>query len=371
MGTWRSRTARLAMKLLIAGGGTGGHVFPALEVARAWRDLGGEDGQNTIVFVGTARGLETRLIPAAGFPLELIHAAGLKGIGGMRLLRNAAYMPLGLWDSAAILRKHRPSVALGIGGYASGPIMLAAVLSGIPTAIFEPNFDPGFTNRILGGMVTRAATAFPATAERWDSRGVFTGCPVRREFFQIEPREHHPPFRILVTGGSQGAEPINRAVLATLPLLKSRRREFFIVHQTGEHGYNSARIAYAQYEFQAEILPFISNMAEHVGLADLIICRAGAITAAEISAAGRAAIFIPFGAAADAHQLRNAQWLHSFGAGRVIPQDHLTPERLVEEISSLLGHPDEMRDMERRVHAFARPWAARHLAELLAGIASP
>jgi UDP-N-acetylglucosamine--N-acetylmuramyl-(pentapeptide) pyrophosphoryl-undecaprenol N-acetylglucosamine transferase len=358
------------MKLLIAAGGTGGHVFPALEVARAWQELGMERGQAaSVVFVGTARGLETSLVPAAGYPLELIRSAGLKGIGGLRFARNAAKLPLAFWDSAAILRKYRLGAALGIGGYASGPIMLAAVIRGIPTAVFEPNFDPGFTNRILGGMVTRVATAFPPTAERWGPRAVVTGCPVRQEFFQIAPREHHPPFRILITGGSQGAEPINQAVLGALPLLKSHQHEFFLVHQTGEHGYNSVRVAYAQYQIQAEILPFISDMAKYVGEADLIICRAGAITAAEIAAAGRAAIFIPFGAAADAHQLRNAQWLHSCGAGRVIRQDHLTPERLVEEIFSLLRRPDEIRHMERRVHALAYPRAAYNIARLLAGIA--
>jgi UDP-N-acetylglucosamine--N-acetylmuramyl-(pentapeptide) pyrophosphoryl-undecaprenol N-acetylglucosamine transferase len=360
------------MKLLIAGGGTGGHVFPALEVARAWQQLGMERGEpHSVVFAGTARGLETRLVPAAGFPLELIRAAGFKGIGGLRFVRNAAMLPLGISDSAAILRKHRPDAALGIGGYASGPIMLAAVISGIPTAVFEPNFDPGFTNRVLGGMVTRIATAFPATAERWGWRAVVTGCPVRPDFFQIEPREHQPPIRILITGGSQGAEPINRVVVEALPLLKSHQGELFLVHQTGERGYNAVRVAYAQHQIQAEIVPFILDMAEQYARADLIVCRAGAITAAEVAAAGRAAIFIPFGAAADAHQLRNAQWFHSCGAGRVIPQDHLTPERLVEEIFSLLSRPAEMRDMERCVHALARPRAAHNLAQLLAGMASP
>jgi UDP-N-acetylglucosamine--N-acetylmuramyl-(pentapeptide) pyrophosphoryl-undecaprenol N-acetylglucosamine transferase len=359
------------MKLLIAAGGTGGHVFPALEVARAWEQLGSQRGETySVVFVGTARGLETRLVPEAGYPLALIRAAGLKGIGGLRFVRNAAILPLGFWDSAAILSKHRPDVALGIGGYASGPIMLTAVLQGLPTAVFEPNFDPGFTNRVLGGMVTRVATAFPSTADRWGSRAVVTGCPVRQEFFQIALRDHQSPFRILITGGSQGAEPINRALVAALPLLKSRQDDLFFVHQTGEYGYNSVRIAYAQSEFQADIVPFINEMAEQFARADLIICRAGAITAAEVAAAGRAAIFIPFGAAADAHQLGNAQWLHGCGAGRVIRQEHLTPERLVGDIFSLLDCPAEMRDMEQRVHALARPRAAVNLAELLAGIAA-
>lgn len=308
-------------------------------------------------------------MPPAGFPLEFIRAAGLKGIGGLNFVKNLGRLPLGFLDSAAILRKTKPDVALGIGGYASGPILLAAAIAGIPMAIFEPNLEMGFTNRILAGIVTRIATAFPDTAGSWESRAVVTGCPIRGEFFTIRRKEHHAPFRILITGGSQGAEPVNRAVIAALPLLCKRSGEFFLVHQTGENGYNAVRVAYAQYNLQAEIVPFIHNMAEEFARADLIISRAGAITLAEIAGAGRAAILIPFGAAADAHQLRNAQWLHSCGAGRVIPQDDLTPERLTGEIFSLLSRPDEMRDMERRVHAFAHPRAANQIAELVAGIA--
>jgi UDP-N-acetylglucosamine--N-acetylmuramyl-(pentapeptide) pyrophosphoryl-undecaprenol N-acetylglucosamine transferase len=360
------------MKLLIAGGGTGGHVFPALEVARAWRRLGEEQGREySVTFVGTARGLETRLVPAAGFPLELIRAAGLKGIAGLRFWRNASSLLPGFLDSISILRKHRPHVALGMGGYASGPLMLAAVMRRTATAIFEPNMEPGFTNRVLAGMVTRVATAFPPTAERWGSRAEVTGCPVRAEFFQIAGKEHRPPFCILITGGSQGASPVNKVIIDSLPNLEFLREQLFLVHQTGERDYNAVRTAYDRHGFQAEVLPFIAGMAERFAQADLIICRAGAITAAEVAAAGRAAIFIPFGAATDAHQLVNAQWLHSCGAGRVIPQDCLTPERLVKEITSLLGQPAGMRDMERRVHAFANPRAAFNIAQMLQRIARP
>jgi UDP-N-acetylglucosamine--N-acetylmuramyl-(pentapeptide) pyrophosphoryl-undecaprenol N-acetylglucosamine transferase len=359
-----------SVNLLVAGGGTGGHIFPALEVARTWQRLGEERGrEHGVVFVGTARGLETRLVPDAGFRLELIRAAGLKGMGGLRFARNAASVAPALWDSAAILRRWRPRVVLGMGAYASGPVILAAVLAGIPSMIFEPNLEPGFTNRVLGVMVTRMATAFAATARRWGSRAITTGCPVRAEFFEIAPREHRVPFHILITGGSQGASPVNQAIIAALPLLKSWRERLFLVHQTGEHDYNSVRDAYGQHNFSAEVTPFIQNMAERFAQADLIVCRAGAITVAEVAASGRAAIFIPFGAAADSHQLHNAEWLSEQGAARIIPQDILTPERLVREISSLLNTPRELQAIEQRVRALARPHAAEQIALLLAGMA--
>jgi len=358
------------VNLLVAGGGTGGHIFPALEVARAWRRLGEEHGrEHSVVFVGTARGLEKRLVPAAGFSLELIRAACLKGIGGWRFALNAASLAPALWDSAAILRRRRPDVALGMGAYASGPVILAAVLAGVPSMIFESNLEPGFTNRMLGVMVTRVATAFDITAQRWGSRAIAIGCPVRAEFFDAAPRKHLPPFHVLITGGSQGAAPVNQAVVAALPLLKSWRERLFLVHQTGERDYNSVRDAYAQHNFSAEVTPFIQNMAERFAQADLIVCRAGAITAAEVAASGRAAIFIPFGAAADSHQLRNAEWLEQEGAARVIPQDLLTPGRLVCEISSLLDAPRELQEIERRVRALARPRAAERIARLLEGMA--
>ena len=361
-----------SVNLLVAGGGTGGHIFPALEVARAWQHLGDEQGRKRgVVFVGTARGLETRLVPAAGFNLELIRAAGLKGIGGWRFARNAASLAPALWDSAAILQRRRPDVVLGMGAYASGPVILAAVLAGIPSMIFEPNLEPGFTNRILGVMVTRIATAFDITAQRWGSRAVATGCPVRAEFFEIAPKEHRPPFQVLITGGSQGAAPVNQAVVGALPLLKSWRERLFLVHQTGERDYNSVRDAYAQHNFSAEVTPFIQNMAERFAQADLIVCRAGAITVAEVAASGRTAIFIPFGAAADSHQLRNAEWIAREGAGRLIPQNLLAPERLASEISSLLNAPRELQGIERRVRALARPRAAEQIAVLLEEMARP
>lgn len=356
------------MKLLIAGGGTGGHVFPALAVAREWLSRGAE---RQVVFVGTEHGLEAKLVPQAGLPLEKIRSAGLKGIGGLRLAWNAAMLLPAFWDSAAILRRHDFVAGLGIGGYAAGPIMLAAVWKGLPTVIFEPNAEPGFTNRVLADMVTRVAAGFELPENRLGRKAVVTGCPVRREFFDCPERPHTPPFRILVTGGSQGALAINRAVVDAVDALAVRKKELCIVHQTGERDYNAVRVAYARREFSAEVVPFLSNMAERFAQADLIVGRAGAITVAEVAAAGRAAIFIPFGAAADSHQLRNAQMLERAGAARLIPESELTPQRLVKEIFSLLDQPARLREIEQRARRLARPRAAEEIVNLIEQVARP
>src|SRR5712692_10500237 len=197
----QASAAGRGMKLLIAGGGTGGHVFPALAVAREWL---ARDAKREVVFVGTNHGLEAKLVPQAGLPMETIRAAGLKGIGGMRLARSVALLLPALRDSAAILRRHRFAAGFGAGGYAAGPVLLAAVWSSLPTVIFEPNAAPGFTNRVLADMVTRVATAYESAAERWGRKATVTGCPVRREFFNVPACRPAPPFHILITGGSQG-----------------------------------------------------------------------------------------------------------------------------------------------------------------------
>ena len=363
--------------LLIAGGGTGGHVFPAMAVAREWlrRGMSGDEGSGArergVVIVGTERGLEAKLVPKAGLPLETIRAAGLKGMSGAKLLRNAALLPLGMWDSASILRRHHFSAAFGVGGYASGPMMLLATLNSIPTVVFEPNVEPGLTNRVLANVATRVAVAHTETANQLGRRAVLTGCPIRAEFFSIPPKEHRAPYTILITGGSQGALPINRAVVDSLDRWEPRKNQLFVVHQTGEADYNAVRVAYAKREFSAEVLPFIENMAERFAQADLIVCRSGAITVAEVSAAGRAAIFIPFGAATDAHQMRNADAMQNAGAARLLPQDELTPERLTTEIFSLLDRPSKIFEMEARAHSLAKPRAVEDIVDLLEQVARP
>jgi len=353
-------------KLLIAGGGTGGHIFPALAIAKEWMSRGAE---RETVFVGTKRGMEARLVPEAGFRLETIRSAGLKGIGGRRLVVNISKLAPAMWDSYAILRRHKFSAALGVGGYAAGPVMLAAVRRRLPTVIFEPNAEPGFTNRILARMVTRIATAYEAPTARWGAKATLTGIPVRAEFFTIPVRPPSEPFHLLITGGSQGALAINRTFADAADLLAAKKNRISIVHQTGERDCNAVRTAYARREIHAEVLPFIGNMAERYAQADLVVCRAGAITAAELAAAGRPAIFIPFGASTDSHQLRNAREMESAGAARVIPEPQLTAERLTTEIFALLDHPVELEAMAVRARSLAKPHAAEKIVDMIEEVA--
>src|SRR6202166_2689533 len=356
----------IAMKLLIAGGGTGGHVFPALAIAKEWLSRGPE---REVVLVGTQRGIEMKLVPQAGLPLETLRVAGLKGKGGTTLMKNLAMLGSGLTDALGVLRKHKPVAAFGVGGYAAGPMMLATWLRGVPNIIFEPNAEPGFTNRVLARISRRIATGYNISARAWGKKAVVTGCPVRTEFFSIAPRTPQKPFRLLITGGSQGALAINRTVVDAMDLLAARKNELAIVHQTGERDYNAVRTAYARREYPAEGVPFLTNMGERVAWADVIVCRAGAITAAEIAAAGRAAIFIPFGHATDSHQLRNAQEMARVGAGWVIPEPQLTPDRLSSEIFSLLDQPGEIERQSRAARSLARPNAARDIVNMIEEVA--
>ena len=354
------------MKLLIAGGGTGGHVFPALAIAREWMSRSAE---RDVVLVGTKRGIEMKLIPQAGLPLETLRVAGLKGKGGPTLVKNLAMLGPGLVDALSVVRKHRPVAAFGVGGYAAGPMMLATWLNRIPNVIFEPNAEPGFTNRVLAKISDRIATGYEVSARVWGSKAQVTGCPVRPEFFSIEPRTPQRPFRLLVTGGSQGALVINRAFVDAMDRLAARKNELCIVHQTGERDYNAVRTAYARREYLAEVVPFLTNMPERFAWADVIVCRAGAITAAEVAAAGRAAIFIPFGHATDSHQLRNAQEMARAGAGRVIPEPELTAERLLNEIFRLLDRPREIERLAACARTLARPNAARDIVNMIEEVA--
>src|ERR1700720_1412660 len=355
-------TQAAAMKLLIAGGGTGGHVIPALAIAQEWLSRGKE---REVVLVGTERGIEMKLVPQAGLPLETLRVAGLKGKGGATLLKNLAMLAPAMLDARRVLRKHKPVAALGVGGYAAGPMLLATWLGRVPNVIFEPNAEPGFTNRVLARISTRIATGYEVSAREWGKKAVVTGCPVRSEFFSITPRRLGRPFRLLITGGSQGALPINRVFVDAMDRLAARKNELAIVHQTGERDYNAVRTAYARREINAEVVPFLTNMAERFAWADVIVCRAGAITAAEIAAAGRAAIFIPFGAATDSHQLRNAQEMTNAGAGRLIIEQELTAERLTTEIFSLIDQPRQMEKQASAARSLARPNATRDIVNLI------
>ena len=350
------------MKLLIAGGGTGGHVFPAIAIAREWLSRGSE---REVVLVGTERGLEMKLVPQAGLPLETLRVAGLKGKGGATLFKNLAMLLPAMSDARRVLRKHQPVAAFGVGGYAAGPMMLATWLSRAPNVIFEPNAEPGLTNKLLAKLSKRIATGYEISAQRWGKKAIVTGCPVRAEFFSIEPRRLQKPYRLLVTGGSQGALPINRTFVDAMDRLAERKSDLDILHQTGERDYNGVRTAYARREIKAEVMPFLNNMAERFAWADIIVCRAGAITAAEIAASGRAAVFIPFGAATDSHQLRNAQEMERAGAGRVITESELSAERLTREIFSYVDQPEQIEKQSSAARSLARPNATRDIVNLI------
>ena len=362
------RRASGGLKLLIAGGGTGGHVIPAIAVAREWLR---RDPARDVVFVGTRRGLESRLVPEAGFKLEFIRSAGLKGMGMSQFVHNILLLRLAFWDSLAILRRHHFAAAFGVGGYAAGPVMLSAILSGLPSVIFEPNAEAGFTNRVLADMANRIAAGFPSVAEKLGRRAVMTGCPLRAEFFDAPPPRAVTPYRILITGGSQGSRAINRAVMEALKILAPEGARLKISHQTGERDYKSVMESYSASRIDAEVAPFFSQMAQRFADADLIICRSGAITVSEVAAAGRAAIFIPFGAATDSHQMRNAEELVSAGAARLIPEPELSGSRLAREILALIDHPARLVELGARARQLARPHAAEKIVDLIEEVVRP
>ncbi len=355
------------MKLLIAGGGTGGHVFPALAIAREWMSRGAD---RDVVLVGTQRGIEMKLVPQAGLPLETLRVAGLKGKSGLTLVKNLVMLGSGLSDAFQVLKRHSPVVAFGVGGYAAGPMLFATWLNGIPNVIFEPNAEPGFTNKVLARFAKRIATGYEISAKAWGEKAVLTGCPVREEFFAIQPPRPGKPLRLLITGGSQGALPVNRVFIESMNLLAARKNELQVVHQTGERDYTIVKAAYDLHQFPAEVVPFLGDMAERFAWADLLVCRAGAITAAEVAAAGRAAIFIPFGRATDSHQLRNAQAMVNASAGRLITEGELTPDRLTNEIFSLLDQPQEIETLAKNARKLAYPNAARTIVDLIESVAA-
>ena len=306
-----------------------------------------------------------KLVPQAGLPLITIGVGGLKGKSGMTLVKNLAMLVPAMLEARRVLRQHKIVAAFGVGGYAAGPMMLATWLGRVPNVIFEPNAEPGLTNKLLARISSRIATGYEVSAQQWGKKAVVTGCPVRPEFFSIASRRPEKPFRLLITGGSQGALPINRTFVDAMDRLAARKNELSIVHQTGERDYNAVRTAYARREILAEVVPFLTNMAERFAWADFIVCRAGAITAAEVAAAGRAAIFIPFGRATDSHQLRNAQEMSRAGAGRLIPEAELTAERLTSEIFSLLDQPAEIAKLATAARGLARPNASRDIVNLI------
>jgi UDP-N-acetylglucosamine--N-acetylmuramyl-(pentapeptide) pyrophosphoryl-undecaprenol N-acetylglucosamine transferase len=352
------------MRALLAGGGTGGHVIPALAIAHELRDKFGAD----VVFVGTSRGIETRLVPAAGFPLKLIDVGQLKNVSVITRLKTLFALPRAVFASSEILRDFRPEVMIGVGGYASGPAMLAAALSSVPCIAFEPNLVPGFANRVVAPMISMAAVQFGETCH-WFRRCVVTGVPVRRAFFEIPPRPLDAPPTLLLFGGSQGAHALNRALIEALPALTERVPGLHIIHQTGERDYVEAQADYLGAGIPVEVSPFIHDMPGAFSRADLIVCRSGASTVAEITAAGKPAIFVPFPRAADDHQRRNAEALSTKGAAVLIAESELTPQVLADTAAQMLSNRAHLRAMGAAAHRLSHPDAAGKIARMAAKLA--
>jgi UDP-N-acetylglucosamine--N-acetylmuramyl-(pentapeptide) pyrophosphoryl-undecaprenol N-acetylglucosamine transferase len=352
------------MRAILAGGGTGGHVIPALAIARELRARYAAD----ILFIGTSRGLETRLVPAAGFKLELVEVGQLKNVSLATRARTVLALPRALLRASSLVRDFRPDVVIGVGGYASGPGMLAAALAGVPTLAFEPNFVPGLANRLVSPMLSAAAVQFPETGRRFRN-AVVTGIPVRAEFFHIPPRPAGAAPTLLVFGGSQGARAINRAMVDALPALRERVPDIHVIHQTGERDHQESQAAFLQSGISAELHAFIDDMPGMFARADLIVSRSGASTVAEVAAAGKPAVFIPFPRAADDHQLRNAEALARDQAAVVIPESALTREKLVSTLAALLNDRARLHAIGAAARTHAHPAAAAQIVALAARLA--
>jgi UDP-N-acetylglucosamine--N-acetylmuramyl-(pentapeptide) pyrophosphoryl-undecaprenol N-acetylglucosamine transferase len=352
------------MRAILAGGGTGGHVIPALAIAQELK----KQYDAELLFIGTSRGIENRLVPAAGFALQLIEVGALNKVSFKVRLKTLIGLPASVWEARRILCEFGAEVVIGVGGYASGPAMLAAVLRGLPTLAFEPNVVPGFANRVIARWVSAAAVHFEETA-RYFRHSKVTGVPVRQVFFELAGREtgNSKP-TLLVFGGSQGAHVINVAMTRCLPELTKQVPEIHIIHQTGERDYNDAQSAYQKAGVSAEVYPFITDMPGFFARADLLLCRSGASTVAEITAAGKPAIFVPFARAADDHQRLNAQALERAGAAVVLEETKLSDVWLVETVSALLGDPGRLEHMGKAASQLSHPNAARDIAAMAASL---
>jgi UDP-N-acetylglucosamine--N-acetylmuramyl-(pentapeptide) pyrophosphoryl-undecaprenol N-acetylglucosamine transferase len=346
--------------ILIMAGGTGGHVFPALALARLLRE------QSTdVIWLGTERGLESRIIPAEGIPIEKLSIGGLRGKGALTWLAAPFRLSRALWQALAVMRRHQPSVVVGLGGFVTGPGGVAAWLTRCPLVIHEQNAVAGFTNRCLAHLARQVLEAFPGSFGH-DVHARAIGNPVRRDISAVPPPAERfagrtGPIRILVIGGSQGAARLNAVVPFALKRLAGSLA-FDVRHQAGERWLEAGRASYAQAGVRADVRPFIEDMSEAYAWADLVICRAGALTISELAAAGVAAVLVPFPNAVDDHQAYNAQYLVREGAAVLISDRELTAERLASELQRLCAGRGKLLAMAERARLLAKPRAAAELA---------
>lgn len=371
----RASTHERPLRVMIAGGGTGGHLFPGIALAEQVRAAGGE-----VRFVGTDRGIESRVLPEEGWPLAKIEVSGIKGRGIKGLITGLLRLPRAWLQSRGIIREFAPDVVVGVGGYASGPIVATAWLMGKPTAILEQNSIPGITNRILGKLVKRVFATFPDRLGRFPAnKVVVAGNPIRkalldkledareREVLVGADRGARPP-RLFVFGGSQGARAINQAMIDSAAALAEALPGLEIWHQTGNAELERTREGYARAgltEPRVRVVPFIRDMSEPYSWCDLVVCRAGATSLSELAAVGCPALLIPFPHATDDHQTHNTTSLVEAGAAVVVAERDLSSERLVGEVTGLLGDPSKLARMREKMLAAAKPKAA---ADILAGL---
>lgn len=356
------------LRVVIAGGGTGGHLFPGIALAEELRARGGD-----ATFVGTARGIEARVVPEQGYSLELIDVAGIKGGGLLGLLRGLLRLPRAWWQSLRLLRRLRPDLVIGVGGYASGPVVATAAMLRIPSAILEQNSIPGITNRILARLVRAVFCTFPDYAGRFPARKVIlSGNPIRRQILgQLgdgggpDARPPGPP-RLFIFGGSQGARAISDATLAALPALLARVPDLEIWHQTGAADEPRVREGYAAlglHEPRARVAAFLGDMAAPYRWCDLVLCRAGATSLAELTVVGRPAVLVPFPRAADNHQEFNARALVEAGGAVILREAEWTPAALADTLAALLHDPPRLAAMAAAIRSAARPDAARTILD--------
>jgi UDP-N-acetylglucosamine--N-acetylmuramyl-(pentapeptide) pyrophosphoryl-undecaprenol N-acetylglucosamine transferase len=350
--------------VVIAGGGTGGHLYPGIAVAR---ELLAREPAAAISFAGTAGGIEARVVPREGFALDLIRSGGLKGKSVIARARGAALIPLGLVDAWRIVTARRPDLVIGVGGYSSGPVVLIAALRRVPTMVLEQNAVPGLTNRLLSRWVQAAAVSYESTRQFFGSHAFVSGNPVRPEFIDAarstESSREAAGTRILVFGGSQGAHAINMAMVEAAAQLAARGPHLRLTHQTGTRDVEMVRTAYAQAGLTADVEPFLDDMGRRLVEADVVVCRAGATTLAEITAAGRAAILIPLPTATDDHQRMNAEALVTNGAAELLLQRDLNGAVLAERILALGDDRPRRERMAAAARALARPDAARVIVD--------
>ena len=345
-------------RLLIAGGGTGGHLFPGVAIAE---ELRAREPSAEITFVGTKRGIEARVLPELGWPLELIEVSGLKTVGVLGALRGLFRLPRALWQARALIKQFRPDAVIGVGGYASGPVVLAARLRGVPTAICEQNSIPGLTNKLLGRVVRRVFVAFDGSRRFFAAKKVaLVGNPVRRELAaKLAASTTHADrvVHVLVSGGSLGAVAVNELAADALSKL-AKERALAIVHQTGEKDLASTQKRYADAGVTADCRAFIKDMAATYLAADLVIGRAGATTVAELAIAGKPAIFIPYPFAADNHQEINAREMADAGAALMFRQADLTADKLLDALRPLVTDAAKRAEMGAAMKQLAKPAAA-------------